>query len=128
MDEVGAAVFGVEDHHLTPEILSDEVEWRGEVRITADEYEGLDVSRVGVAKHLGDNVDVGALLFELHRMNEFLSARYLAVHALRVYCWKPGLVFVVVAENSLDATSGGDRLEIDVLMLDGGWIMQMGLK
>ena len=41
MDEVGAAVFGVEDHHLTPEILSDEVEWRGEVRITADEYEGF---------------------------------------------------------------------------------------
>ena len=50
MDEVGAAVFGVENHHLTPEFLSNEVEWRGEVRITADEYEGFQKESPGFFK------------------------------------------------------------------------------
>ena len=50
MDEVGAAVFGVEDHHLTPEILSNEVEWRGEVRVAADEYEGFQKESPGFFK------------------------------------------------------------------------------
>ena len=125
--KVGSALVRIEYQNLLFEFVTNEIKRSNKVCIAADEHNGVCRVRVCVTKHFGYDVDVGTFFLHFHHMNISISGRS-AVLAVWVNGRNPYLVLVVVALYDLYAAMCLDCLKIDILALNSGCVIGIGLN
>jgi len=116
--DVGKTFVRIEHEYLLAKLFSNQVKWRYEVRVPADECNGINVIREHVVEHVGCDVDIRPFLFQLDDMHSAVGG-LLAIPAFAVYRWHPDFVPVVVSFDYFQTTDLGECAQIDSLAFDG---------
>jgi len=114
---VGKSFMRIEHEYLLAKLLSDQVERRNEVRIPADEGNGINVAREHIVEHVGCDIDVRPFLLQLDDMHSAVG-RLFAIPALAVDCWHPDLVPVVIPLYYFQPSDFGECAQIYSLSFD----------
>ena len=72
---VRKSFVGIEHEYLLAKLLSNQVKWRYEVRIPADEGNGINVVREHIVEHVGCDIDVRPFLLQLDDMHSNLRGQ-----------------------------------------------------
>ena len=112
--EVRRALTRIEHDCLVLEFVAHKVEWRDEIRIAGDHDKCVGGVCVDITEKRGGEIDVCSLLFDLYHMDKAVYGRGTFL-ASGIDGWNPGLVFVVVALDDIQAAMRNKSLKVDVL-------------
>lgn len=125
--QIGFAVPRIEHDDLLSEFAADAVERSDEVRVAADQHEGVRFVLKGVEEHFRREIDIGA--FFLKPIDaEHSVLRLVAGTAFFKDRRKPLLAVLVIALDDADRRGSRKRLEVDVLPLDWLGVVRMCLN
>ena len=116
----------IEDDNLSAELVADEIKWRDEICVAADQDKCLGGRSVSILEKFCHEIYVGPLLLHLHDM--YITINCIAtLAAFNLHGRNPCLVLVVVALDDFHSTMCLYGTEVDVLSLYCCGIMRIGL-